>query len=167
MHEPPEATAALAKYTAEIAAQTREARNYVRQFFPRGYELVYDNYNAFGFGIATGTKATDVRVSLVAYPKWVSLFFLYGASLDDPHHVLQGSGSRVRSVRLVPPSLLHSADVIALLEQEVQRCSATFAAAPMLTTVVKAVAAKRRPRAPTKKATAAKGKPHGAATREA
>lgn len=167
MHEPPEATAALAKYPPEIAAQFRAARATVRSFFPRGYELVYENYNAFSFGYGAGTKATDVRVSVVAYPKWVTLFFLHGASLADPSQTLQGSGRQVRSVRLDPPARLHSPEVLALLEQEVKRCSVDLAAAPHLTTVVKSVAEKHRSRTPATQATGAKGETGTAAADEA
>jgi hypothetical protein len=36
----------IAKYTAEMAAKIIASRKKLRALFPRGYELVFDNYNA-------------------------------------------------------------------------------------------------------------------------
>ena len=41
----------VAKYTPAIAAQLRDARQRLRAHFPRGVEMVFDNYNALVFGI--------------------------------------------------------------------------------------------------------------------
>jgi len=49
----------LARYTPEIAAQLREARARLRAAFPRGVEMVYDNYNALVFGIGAGERRSD------------------------------------------------------------------------------------------------------------
>ena len=49
----------VGKYSPEIATQLRDARKRLRSLFPRGYELVFDNYNALVFGISP----TDSSVS--------------------------------------------------------------------------------------------------------
>jgi hypothetical protein len=139
----------LAKYDEGIAAQTRAVRAHLRKLFPRGYELVYDNYNALVSGFSPTDRASDVLVSVAAYPRWVTLFFLNGAKLPDPHRVLQGSGSRVRSVRLAPAAVLHSLPVQTLLRLVVADAAPAFALAPPLSTVVKSVSARQRPRKPT------------------
>ncbi len=66
----------VSKYTPEIAAQLRRVRAKLRALFPRGYELVYDNYNALVFGFSPTERASDALVSVAGYPKWVTLFFL-------------------------------------------------------------------------------------------
>jgi hypothetical protein len=138
----------LAKYEEGIASQALAVRDELLALFPRGFELVYDSYNALAFGFSPTERASDVLVSVAAYPKWVTLFFLNGAKLPDPAKVLQGSGGRVRSVRLAPPSVLHSAPVQELLRRVVSESQSAFALAPPLTTVVKPVSAKQRPRKP-------------------
>ena len=87
-------------------------------------------------------------MSLFAFPRWVTLFFLYGATLDDPHELLGGTGSRVRSIRVESADLLHDPRVGALLEQALRRDEAAFAMAPRLSTYVQLIARARRPRAP-------------------
>src|SRR5688572_12442644 len=105
----------IAKYSPDVARQFRTARAHVRRLFPRGHELVYDNYNAFGCGFSPTPRTSDIVVSVVAYPKWVTLFFFHGNRLQDPEGLLQGSGVRIRSVRLQPSSLLKSRAVGDLL----------------------------------------------------
>jgi hypothetical protein len=141
----------IAKFSPSVAAQFRGARKHVRALFPRGYELVYDNYNAFGCGYSTTPRSSGVLISVVAYPRWVTLFFFYGKGLADPEKLLQGTGARIRSVRLDPPELLESKAVRALLIQAIAQFKDELAAAPKISTCVKSVVAKQRPRRPQKK----------------
>lgn len=149
--------ALIAKFTPDVAHQFRTARAQVRRYFPRGYELVYDNYNAFGCGYSTTLKNSGVLVSVVAYPRWVSLFFFHGKHLPDPEKLLQGSGARIRSIRLLPVSLVKSAAVHALLTQATTRFERELAAAPALSTRVKSIVVKQLPRRPAARADRKKG----------
>ena len=138
----------IARYSPSVAAQFRRARAQVRALFPRGYELVFDNYNALGCGFSTSAKASGVLISVVAYPRWVTLFFFHGTRLPDPDRLLEGSGSRIRSVRLQPPSLLSSRAVRMLLKRAIAQFGVELARAPAMSTIIKSVAAKQRPRRP-------------------
>ena len=148
----------LAKYTPEIASQLQAAREHLASHFPQGFELVYDNYNALVFGIASSMRASDVIVSVAGYPKWVTLFFFRGVDLPDPTRILEGSGAQIRSVRLHPPSKLHEPSVQALIAAARASASSALAAAPPLTTVIKSVSAKQRERKPATGAKAASPK---------
>lgn len=163
MRQPEAVKSFLARYEARIVTQVQEARAHISGRFPNGFELVYDNYNALVFGFGPTDRAGDALVSVAAYPRWVTLFFLRGARLPDPDGVLQGAGSRVRSVRLVPPEVLHSRPVQVLLDLVVADASDAFALAPPLTTVVRSVSARQRPRKPSAPRTATrKGERRGA-----
>jgi hypothetical protein len=146
MHQDEQIAAFLARYSEAIATQTALARDFLAGYFPRGYELVYDNYNALAFGFGPSERAGQVIVSIAAYPRWVTLFFLHGAQLPDPEGLLQGTGRRVRSVRLVPLSVLHSAPVEALLRAAIAPSEQALAAAPSLRSIVKSVSPSQRPR---------------------
>jgi Domain of unknown function (DU1801) len=136
----------LGKYSPEIATQLQAARRHLSSHFPRGYELVYDNYNALVFGFGPSESASSAILSVAGYPKWVTLFFLKGAKLPDPESRLQGTGSQVRSIRLQPPSVLAEPAVQALIEAAIATAATELAAAPPLKTVVKSVSEKQRPR---------------------
>jgi hypothetical protein len=138
----------LSKYGPETAADLRAARSRLRRLFPRGFELVYDNYNALAMGFAPTERAATAIVSVAAYPNWVTLFFLHGKDLEDAQGLLQGSGARVRSIRLKPLTLLDSRPVRALIAQAIRPHRQALKVAPPLTTVVKSVSVKQRPRRP-------------------
>ncbi len=138
----------LRKYTPAVEAQLRESRTRLRAMFPRGFELVYDNYNALVFGISPTERTSDAFISVAGYPRWVTLFFLHGADLRDTHGLLEGK--QVRSVRLTEPKDINTPEVEALIAQAVLPYESAFLAAPSLSTIVKSVSAKQRPRRPRK-----------------
>jgi hypothetical protein len=138
----------LSKYSPEVESQLREARMWLRARFPRGFELVYDNYNALVLGISPTERTSEAFLSVAGYPRWVTLFFLNGADLHDPGGLLEGTGNRVRSVRLKHPEDIGSRELEALIAQAVEPHEAALFSAPALTTIVKSVSAKQRPRRP-------------------
>jgi hypothetical protein len=138
----------IREYTPEMGRAFRACRRRMHTLVPRGYELVYDNYNALGVGYGPGQKASDVIVSIVAYPRWITLFFLDGARLKDPRSLLRGSGNRVRSIRLGSPDDLDRPDIRELIAQALLPRTEALAGCPRLTTIVKSIATKRRSRRP-------------------
>jgi hypothetical protein len=141
----------IAKYTPEIAEAIELCRKKMYALVPRGYELVYDNYNTLAFGFAPSEKASDAVLSIAAYPRWITLFFLKGASLVDPDSLLEGAGSQVRSIRLLSPRDLDSPGIRKLVSQALEPFTEAFAAAPEIKTIVKSISDKQRPRRPTEK----------------
>jgi hypothetical protein len=138
----------LHEYSPQIAGELQGARARLRALFPRGFELVFNNYNALVFAYSPGPKSSQCLLSLAGYPRWITLFLADGVSLPDPTTRLEGSGKAIRSVRLSAAQVLDEPDVRALLVAVLQRSAQQLAAAPALTTVLKGVAAKRRPRRP-------------------
>jgi hypothetical protein len=136
----------VAKYDPAIASQLRACRRKVRALIPRGFEMVYDNYNGLVFGFSPTERPSDALLSIVGYPRWVALFLLQGASVADPDGLLQGTGRQVRSLRLGAPGDLDDPKVRALIARALSPAARAFAAAPPLRTIVKSVSAKQRPR---------------------
>jgi hypothetical protein len=136
------------KYTPAIAEQLRDARQRLRAHFPRGVEMVFDNYNALVFGIGPTDRTRESFISIAGYPKWVTLFFLNGADLDDPQGLLEGDGKQVRGIRLKTPADLDAPAVAALIAQAVAPHREALAAGAPLSTVIKMEVARQRPRRP-------------------
>jgi hypothetical protein len=136
----------VAQYTPEIATQLRRARADLRKLIPKGYELVYDSHNALVFAFGPTERASDLVISIAGYPGWVTLFFARGKALEDPQGLLEGTGVAIRSIRLAPFSVLRSRPVRALIRQALAAQAGSFKHAPALTTVLKAISPKRRPR---------------------
>jgi hypothetical protein len=138
----------IARYTPELAAQTHAALARMRARLPGATILVYDNYNALAIGFAPGERAGQAILSIAAYPRWLTLFFLHGAGLDDPAHLLQGSGSRVRSIRLAGPETLDDPQVEALIAAALASAAVPLTPNAKGSIVIKAISAKQRPRRP-------------------
>ena len=138
----------LDRYTDAIASDMRRALRYLRRRVPGATELVYDNYNALAVGFGPGERASEAVLSLVAYPRWVSLFFLQGAGLPDPAKLLKGSGTRVRHIVLTTPDVLVATDVDALIAAALRSARVTIDPAGKRTMIIKSVAARQRPRRP-------------------
>lgn len=138
----------LGKYEPDVQARFRLARRKLRKLIPRGHELAYDNYNALVLGYSPSERASQAIVSIAAYPRWVNLYFLKGAKLADPARRLSGTGSTVRSIRLVDKTTLDEPDVQDLLQRALEPDAARFAVAPKLQSAVRSVAARQRSRKP-------------------
>ncbi len=133
------------KYSPEVAAVARAALAKMRARLPGAVQLVYDNYNALVIGFGPTERASDALFSIVLYPRWVNLFFLNGAGLHDPHKLLQGSGSRVRSIRLDTASVMEQPAVRALMAQAIDEAK-PFDPKKRGRIVIKMMSAKQRPR---------------------
>ena len=138
----------IGNYTPEIARSFRAARRKMHALIPRGFELAYENYNALAVGYGAGERASDALLSIVAYPRWITLFFLYGAGLKDPKSLLEGKGSRVRSIRLKSAQDLDRADIRKLISQALAPHRDALAECPRRRLIIKSISPKRRPRRP-------------------
>ena len=135
----------LARFSPEIVALAKAARAKLRTRFPRAIEMVYDNYNALVIGYSPSERPSDAILSVVIYPKRVSVCFLQGKHLPDPDRVLQGTGNQVRFVRLdARAAILDTAPLKALLSEAVAFGDTPFAGPRQL--VMRAISKKQRPR---------------------
>ena len=91
----------LDKFDSSMSELIRECGKVMRKRFPTANELVYDNYNFFVIGYCTTERPSDCVVSLAANSKGLGLSFYHGATLPDPHRILQGSGNQNRFLRHV------------------------------------------------------------------
>lgn len=138
----------IAKFDPAIAKLVRAARARVRKRLPTAMELVYDNYNALAIGFGPTERTSDAVLSVAAYATGVTLYFIYGASLPDPHRRLEGAGNRGRFVRLTNLAVLDEPAVAELVTTAVARARVPFATVGRGKTIVKSISAKQRPRRP-------------------
>ena len=136
----------IAKFDPAIAKLTRATRSRVRKRLPTAVELVYDNYNALAIGFGPTEKTTDAIVSVAAYARGVTLYFMYGASLPDPNGLLEGAGNQGRFIRITDAKQIDDPKVASLMATAVKHARAPFAKTGKGYTVVKSISAKQRPR---------------------
>src|SRR5690349_3158136 len=90
----------LARYAPEVRALANEAIVKLRDLLPEAIEMVYDNYYALVIGFGPTERPSEAVFSIAIYPNHVSLCFLQGAKLPNPHPLLKGGGNLVRHIRL-------------------------------------------------------------------
>src|SRR5271170_5349586 len=136
----------IKKFAPAIAKQIRACRAVLRKRFPTANEIVYDNYNFFVIGYCSTLRSSHCIVSLAANSKGVGLSFYWGATLPDPHKILQGSGSQNRFIRLPTPQTLSDPDVTALINAAVAQAKTPLPIGTRGISIVRSVSAKQRPR---------------------
>ena len=138
----------MAKYTPEIAALAQAALAKLRARLPGAVELVYDNYNALAIGFSPTERASDAIFSIALYPRWVSMFFLHGASLPDPQKLLKGSGKVVRYIVLEDAADLYKPAVKTLIAHALKSSAKPLDSTSPSRIVIKSISIKQRLRRP-------------------
>ena len=141
--------ALMRDYTPLVQKTARSALKKLRAQVPGATEMVYDTYNALVIGFASGDRASEAIVSIGLYPKWVNVYFLDGAVLDDPQKLLKGSGNRVRMLRLDDAAaVLDEPPVRQLIAAAVANADSPFQPRRKRQMVIKAMVTRRRARRP-------------------
>ena len=90
----------LAARSAEVAALARRVQALVRDTLPDLDWVPNHGQNGIGFGVNQyGHDGWGVGVIGVA-KNWVTLGFMRGAQLPDPHGIVEGTGRNVRHVKV-------------------------------------------------------------------
>jgi hypothetical protein len=109
----PEFATLLASYPKEVQDIARAAQQLILELIPGAVEVVDARTAVIGFGYGTGYK--DMVCTLILSKSGVKLGLVGGASLPDPHKVLEGSGKVHRYVPLARPADLRRPGVRPLL----------------------------------------------------
>jgi hypothetical protein len=136
------------KFTPEVAALTRALLARAKARIPGAVIPVYDNYNALAIGFGASDRVKDVVLSLAVMPRWVTLCFMWGVRLSDPHKLLEGEGSQVRHVRLMREDALDDPRIDQLIEEALANADRPIDPTAEHCLVIKSVSAKQRPRRP-------------------
>jgi hypothetical protein len=136
----------VGKFDAENAALIRAVRKALRKRLPSANELVYDNYNFFVIGYCATERPSDCVVSIAAAANGVGLSFYYGATLPDPHKLLQGSGNQNRFIRLESAAILARPEVEELILAALAQAKNPMPRSGRGKLIIRSVSKKQRPR---------------------
>ncbi len=81
---------------AQIAYRLREI---ITQLHPQAVEVVRLGDNAASYGLGP-KKMSEAYCYIMPQKRWVNLGFYQGAALPDPQGLLEGSGKRLRHVKV-------------------------------------------------------------------
>ena len=105
----------------EMASLTRAVLAKMRKLLPGAVEMVYDKSNSLVIGFCPCEKPSSAINSIAVYRRWINLYFFEGDALPDPEGLLQGTGTTVRSIRIINARELDRPAVKALIAEARKR----------------------------------------------
>lgn len=93
----------LAGSSEDVRAIARRARDVIFEELPQARELVDLGDGLLAFGpsdVGQGIRMRDLVVGLIPHQRWVNAQFADAVDLPDPASILEGTGKRIRHVKL-------------------------------------------------------------------
>ena len=90
----------LASRPEALQAFAQSLREFLKQETQPAYELGATSTQSFNLGYGFTPKAWDCYCAIIVYQSHLNLSFPSGAQLPDPDDLLQGSGSRIRHLKI-------------------------------------------------------------------
>jgi hypothetical protein len=109
----------LEKLSPEVRALVQQLRTLVKDVIPQVSEKVYMGWGTIHY--RTGDNMRDIIVALAPQRTYVNLEFGDGVDLPDPAYRLEGTGKRLRHVKIRSSEDAQHPDVRGLLETAVRR----------------------------------------------
>jgi hypothetical protein len=108
----------LSTYPSNLSEITEYLRDLVRSTFPEASEKVYTGWKLLGYRIPIANK-NRYFCCIVPQKKEndVLLGFEYGIAMEDPKHLMEGKGTKVRFVRVKKIDQYSDPDLIWLIEE--------------------------------------------------
>ena len=137
-------SAFLSRFSPEIVALARRCLLKLRRAFPGSNQLVYEYSHSLVVAFGMSEHGYEAIVAVAIFPRWVRLYF--DKSLPDPKSLLEGAGTKVRSVTLKAASDLDHKDIQALIKAAIKHSGVTFPRTRSTRMIIKSVAKKNRPK---------------------
>lgn len=90
----------LRRYDPEIGDLTLSVRDFVLTELSPPHEYVLNVSYTVAMGYGPTDRVSDTVCMIGAYSSHVNLGFNEGTELEDPHRLLQGTGKKIRHVRI-------------------------------------------------------------------
>jgi len=110
----------LKPYDREIRDLALNLRALVLEEMAPCYENIYDAYSAVAIGYGTSDRLRDGIFHIAVYSSHVNLGFNWGATLDDPDGVLEGSGKQIRHISIRTPADLARPEIRQYVRQAIE-----------------------------------------------
>jgi hypothetical protein len=106
----------LAEHSPELQAIERALRTTIRARFPDGVEQVDFGNKLIAFG--RSMKIRGLLFAIIAHKGHVNLQLADGAALPDPHGLIEGTGKRIRHVKIRSVEAASSPPVVAIIDAQ-------------------------------------------------
>lgn len=113
------AEALLEKLSPEVRALVQQLRVLIKEVMPEVSEKAHLGWGTISYGVQGNMR--DLVVALAPKRTYVNLEFGDGVELPDPAHRLEGTGKRLRHVKIRSSEDVRHPDVRGLLETAARR----------------------------------------------
>jgi hypothetical protein len=93
----------------------RGTKALISQIMPEVVEVVWENQRIAGYGVGP-KKMSEQFCYIAVFKKHINLGFYYGADLNDPSGLLQGTGKSLRHIKISDPAQLQDPALVRLVE---------------------------------------------------
>ena len=138
-------SARVSRFPPDIVALAKRVLPKLRHAFPGCYELVYDYSNSVVVAFGSSERGYEAIVAVSFSPKLVRLYF--DKSLPDPNGLLEGSGTKVRSVSVTSAADIDRGGIQALIKAAIKRSGVKLPRTGSTRMVFKSEAKQRKPKA--------------------
>ena len=145
---PPELLGFLAPFDRSVIDLALATRALMLEEAPSAIESMYDAYNAVALGYSFTGRLKDGFCHVAVYAVHVNVGFNRGAELPDPQGVLQGSGKKIRHVRIARPADLRRPWLRRYIRAAIRQLGGPLAPQAEGHSMVKAIYPKKRRPAP-------------------
>lgn len=134
----------LSRFPPAIVALVKQCLPKLRRAIPHSFELVYDYSHSLVVSLSASEKGYEGIVAIAIFPDRLQLYL--DKSLPDPKGLLQGSGTKVRSLTLRAASDLNHADIKALIKAAIKHSGVTVAGTRPAQMIVKSQSKSKKPK---------------------
>ena len=106
----------LSEHSPELGAIERALRATIRREFPDAVEQVDFGNKLIAFG--RSMKMRGLLFAIIAHKTWVNLQLADGAELPDPDGVIEGTGKRIRHIKIRSVEAASSGPVIGAIRAQ-------------------------------------------------
>ncbi|GAB4577912.1 MAG: hypothetical protein Fur0022_06440 [Anaerolineales bacterium] len=104
--------------TASPSVQTlaRQAKALITTIMPNVVEVAWPTQRIIGYGVGP-KKMTEQFCYIAVFKERINLGFYYGADLPDPSHLLEGTGTALRHVKISTGEQLENPALVKLVAE--------------------------------------------------
>lgn len=109
----------IANANDNIKAIAVALKNLVNTLDPDTYEVPRPGEKAASYGVGP-KKMSEAYVYIMPLKDSVNLGFFYGANLKDPKGILEGTGAKMRHVKIYSLTDIKKAEITALIKEAIR-----------------------------------------------
>ncbi len=107
----------IAPFTPSVREIIEQVRHRILESLPDAWECPYPKMNVIRYG--TSAKMCDLVFYIAPHVHYVNLGFMQGTTLPDPERLLEGTGKRLRHIKIRSLADIESPHLITLLHSAV------------------------------------------------